>query len=66
METQLEFSSSDELIMTSRAGIDQDFLDKINQTVADLRALKRAHPGISRVIANLTSPAGETFEIIVV
>ena len=61
----LEFSSLDDAVMMSRAGIDEDFLQKINRTVADLRALKRAHPGIGKVTAHLTSPSGEDFQITV-
>ena len=61
--TTLEFSSvGDDLLMT-RAGIDQDFLDRINRTVTDIRNLKRAHPGVGRVVAHLVSPSGEDFQI---
>jgi hypothetical protein len=66
MATELTFSASDELIMASREGIDEDFLDKINQVVLNLRGLKGAHPGMGRMVARLTSPSGEEFEIIVV
>jgi len=65
MATHLEFSSSDDLIIASRAGIDEDFLNKINKTVSDLRNLKRAHPGMGKVVAHLTSPTGEDFQITV-
>jgi hypothetical protein len=65
MPIQLNFSADEETILMSRAGIDQDFLNKINQTVADLRNLKKAHPGVGTVIAHLTSSTGEEFQITV-
>ena len=63
MPTELKFSSSDQTPMMPRAGIDQDFLDKINQTVADIRNMKNSQPGVGTVIAVLTSPSGEEFRI---
>ncbi len=65
MATRLEFSSSDLTPMGPRAGIDEEFLAKINQTVTDIRNLKRAHPGVGTFVVNLTSPSGEVFEIVV-
>ena len=65
MTTELTFSYNDTNILAPRAGIDQDFLDKINQTVADIRKLKDVHQNIGKVIANLTSPSGEVFQITV-
>ncbi len=65
MVSQLTFSSTDSTILASRAGIDQDFLDKINRVVADIRSLKKAHPNVGTVVAHLTSPSGEVFEITV-
>ena len=59
----LEFSSSDELFLVARAGIDEDFLNQINKTVSDLRNFKRAHPGIGKMVAQLTSPDGEEFQV---
>ncbi len=63
MVTQLEFSSTDDLFLVARAGIDEDFLIRINQTVSDLRNFKRAHPGVGKVVAHLTSQNGEDFQI---
>ena len=51
--------------MAPRAGIDEEFLAKINQTVVDIRNLKKAHPGVGTFVVNLTSPTGEVFEIVV-
>ena len=65
MATELTFSYNDTNILAPRAGIDQDFLDKINQTVADIRKLKDVHKNVGKVIANLTSPSGEVFQITV-
>ena len=65
MATRLEFSSGDLEPMASRAGIDEEFLAKINQTVVDIRNLKKAHPGVGTFVVNLTSPTGEIFEIVV-
>jgi hypothetical protein len=65
MATRLEFSSTDLEPMASRAGIDEEFLAKINQTVVDIRNLKRAHPGVGTFVVNLASPTGEIFEIVV-
>ena len=65
MATRLEFSSSDLEPMASRAGIDEEFLAKINQTVVDIRNLKKAHPGVGTFVVNLASPTGEIFEIVV-
>jgi hypothetical protein len=53
---------NDTSILVARAGVDADFLNKINQTVIDVRQL---HPNVNRVVANLTSPDGEVFEITV-
>ncbi len=64
--TRLEFSATDETsFMSPRAGIDEEFLAKINQTVVDIRNLKRAHPGVGTFVVNLASPTGEIFEIVV-
>ena len=65
MATELTFSYNDTNILAPRAGIDQDFLDKINRVVADIRSLKKAHPNVGTVVAHLTSPSGEVFEITV-
>jgi hypothetical protein len=62
MVQSLTFSMNDTSILVARAGIDADFLNKINQTVIDVRQL---HPNVNRVVANLTSPDGEVFEITV-
>jgi hypothetical protein len=63
--TRLEFSATDLTPMGPRAGIDEEFLAKINATVVDVRNLKRSHPGVGTFIVNLTSPSGEIFEIVV-
>jgi hypothetical protein len=65
MATQLNFSYNDDVILESRAGIDLAFLAKINQVVADIRYLKVIRPGVGTVVAKLTSPTGEVFEITV-
>ena len=65
MATELNFNMNDTTILASRAGIDQDFLDKINQVVSDIRKMKDVHIGIGVVVANLTSPSGEVFVITV-
>jgi hypothetical protein len=65
MTTGLTFSSTDNSVLASYAGIDQDFLNKINQVVADIRNLKKAHPNVGTVVVHLTSPSGEVFEITV-
>ena len=65
MATRLEFSSGDLEPMAPRTGIDEEFLAKINQTVVDIRNLKKAHPGVCTFVVNLTSPSGEIFEIVV-
>ena len=65
MATRLEFSSKSLELMGPRAGIDEAFLARINQTVADVRNLKNAHPGVGKFVVNLTSPSGEVFEIVV-
>jgi len=62
---QLTFSSTDETILVSRAGVNQDFINKINETVASIRTLKTSHPNIGTVVTRLTSPTGEVFEITV-
>jgi hypothetical protein len=63
MVTQLEFSSTDDLFLAARAGIDEDFLNRINQTVAGMRNFKRAQPSIGKMTAHLTSPDGDDFQI---
>lgn len=63
MSQKLEFSFADTNILASRAGIDQDFLDKINQVVTDVRKVKAVHKELGVVTVNLTSPTGEVFEI---
>ena len=65
MPTELNFSSSDKTLMMPRAGIDPDFLNKINQTVADIRNMKNSQPGVGAVVAVLTSSSGEVFQITV-
>ncbi len=66
MATQLNFSYNDDVILEEpRAGIDLYFLAKINQVVSDIRYLKVIHPGVGTVVAKLTSPSGEVFEITV-
>ena len=61
----LEFSSTDDSVLMTRAGIDEDFLAKINRTVSDIRGFKKSHPGVGTVVAHLTSPTGEDFQITV-
>ena len=61
----LEFSVDGEPTIANRAGIDEDFLSRINQTVVDIRNLKRAQPGVGRVEAHLTSQTGEVYTIVV-
>ena len=63
MVQTLTFSINDTSILASRAGIDQDFLNRINQAVSDVRQLKMVHPNINTVVVHLTSPSGEVFEI---
>ncbi len=63
MVTQLEFSSTDDLFLAARAGIDEDFLNRINQTVAGMRNFKRVQPSIGKMTAHLTSPDGDDFQI---
>jgi hypothetical protein len=63
--TTLEFSVDGDLLTATRVGIDEDFLARINQTVVDIRNLKRAQPGVKRVEAHLTSQAGEVYTIVV-
>jgi hypothetical protein len=65
MITKLDFSIDDVNIILPR-GLDVDFLNKINQTVSDIKNLKMAHTGVGKVIAFLTSPSGEEFQITVV
>jgi hypothetical protein len=65
MATELNFLMDDTTLLASRAGIDQEFLDKINQVVTDIRKVKLVHPGVGEVVANLTSPSGEVFVITV-
>jgi hypothetical protein len=65
MATQLQFNMNDDTLLASRAGIDQGFLDKINQVVTDIRKIKDVHRGVGEVVARLTSPSGEVFEITV-
>jgi hypothetical protein len=63
--TTLEFSVDGDLLTATRVGIDEDFLARINQTVVDIRNLKRAQPGVGRVEAHLTSQTGEVYTIVV-
>jgi hypothetical protein len=65
MVQSLTFSMNDTSILAARAGIDVDFLNKINQTVSDIRQLRASHPKVNRVVVHLTSPDGEVFEITV-
>jgi hypothetical protein len=65
MVQRLTFAFNDTSILAAGAGIDVDFLNKINQTVIDIRQLRASHPKVNRVAARLTSPDGEVFEITV-
>jgi hypothetical protein len=64
MTQTLTFSFDDTSVLASRAGIDEAFLERINRTVSDIRNLRAVHT-VKRVVAILTSPSGEVFEIVV-